>query len=93
MDQKISPEKLVFLAITSGMGFTKIAEMLSWRNITFPSSTSFYNEQRQIYCTLSDLAHDCCEIALHSCLDHKGISFDGSWDYRRNDKNCIVVTK
>lgn len=90
MQPSISANKLIFLALTTGSGFTKIAEILSWCNVKLPSASTFYRHQKEVYMKLSDLAHQSCEEARRHCPMHKGVSFDGSWSKCRNAKNCIV---
>jgi hypothetical protein len=82
--------RLAASVIVTGSGTGQAIELLNLNNVPTPSS-------KQIYAALEVVCNEIVQFGRESCLAAQMevpvgdvVSFDGSWDHRRNAEKCIV---
>jgi hypothetical protein len=82
---------VAFSILASGLTPDKFREGLLWNNIISPSKGLVNSKMRQIGEFIVQMAHESCIDAIAKMPDGSVISFDGSWEHRRNSHRAIFT--
>jgi hypothetical protein len=89
----IDPMAMAFAILVSGSQPGKAEELALWNN--FRQAPGFHGALNRALRSISDLiidaAKDSCNAARGCIPVGAMISFDGSWEHRRNSRRCIVT--
>jgi hypothetical protein len=89
----LDPAQVVFGILVSGSTNTKTREFGLWNDLQWPSNfnAAVFHQLHLIATTIVHFAEDSCQTALDSIPPGSVISFDGSWEHRRNSRRCIIT--
>ena len=84
-------KQFAFSILVTGSNYHSIAECFLENGIVPPCNTTYYRYVDEIVEVINNLAREEVDIQRAQMLPDTVISFDGSWDHRRQAKCCIVV--
>ena len=76
-ETKIAVDKLVYTALTNGIGYVKACRILSEFSVKTCSQSAFDTRLNELYIQLLNAAVDSCKEALSNSNTDKIVSFDG----------------
>ena len=85
----VSARRLAFAILVEGGQPEQVAAILQWCGLTVPPMKTVYDEMRGICRRITQMARNSMRAKREQLLPNTIVSFDGSWDHRRNGKRCL----
>lgn len=82
--------QFAFSIIINGLTFSSIRAFMLYNNIIPPSKSSYYRAIDLVIYEIVKLAQENMIFYRNNMKPDTVISFDGSWDHKRNGRYCIV---
>ena len=87
---KLQGRQFTYAVIVHGIGYRAAADVFLENNILPPSETCYYNYVDEVISAIVSIAKESCVYWRSQIRPGTVLSFDGSWDHRRNGRYCIV---
>lgn len=87
----VSARRMAFAILVEGGQPEQVAAILQWCGLRVPSMKTVYDEMRTVCRRIIKMAQNSMRAKREQMLPNTIISFDGSWDHRRNGKRCLFT--
>ena len=86
----LDPLRLAFSVIVDGLEPEKAFQAMIWNDLRIESYAKVYEEMRKVCSEIICMANESMEKVRLSLPTPCLVSFDGSWEHRRNAMRCLL---
>ena len=87
----MDPRQLAFSIIVTGSEPGKVEEMLLWNDLGMPPQNELNTAVQEVCRRIIDMAQESMTLVREAIDRPVCISFDGSWEHRRNASRCLFT--
>ena len=87
----MDPRELAFSIIVTGSEPGKVEELLLWNDMELPSQRDLNTAIQEVCRRIKAMARESMDQVKESLTSPTCISFDGSWEHRRNASRCLFT--
>ena len=89
---RLEAKRFAFSIIVTGSETTKAIDLFLWNDISLPFTKSeLYNEMKVVCDAIIKFGNESMMKHFNNIQQNSIISFDGSWEHRRNSNRCLTT--